>query len=43
MIWLLANVVVLLMGLDSFAVGIKALSWCSNTARGADEYLLTRG
>jgi hypothetical protein len=24
----LANVVVLLVGLDSFAVGIKALGWC---------------
>jgi hypothetical protein len=28
-IWPLANVVALLMGLDSSAVGIKALSWCS--------------
>ena len=27
-IWPLANMVVLLMGLDSSAVGIKALSWC---------------
>jgi hypothetical protein len=27
-IWPLANMVVFLMGLDSSAVGIKALSWC---------------
>ena len=27
-IWPLANMVVLLAGLDSSAVGIKALSWC---------------
>jgi hypothetical protein len=26
--WPLANMVVLLTGLDSSAVGIKALSWC---------------
>ena len=27
-IWPLANMVVLLTGLDAFEVGIKALSWC---------------
>jgi hypothetical protein len=41
-IWPLANVVVLLMGLDSSALGINALSRCTNTTRPQIEYLLTR-
>jgi hypothetical protein len=38
----LPDVVVLLMGLDSSAAGINALSWCANTAKARAEYLLTR-
>jgi hypothetical protein len=38
----LPHVVVLLMGLDSSAAGVNALSWCANTARARAEYLLTR-
>jgi hypothetical protein len=34
-IWPLANMVVLLMGLDSLAVGIKVLSWCYQHKLGA--------
>ena len=42
--WPLANMVVLLTGLDSSAVGIKALSWCCQhrPLGAAGEYLLTR-
>jgi hypothetical protein len=41
-IWPLANMVVLLMGLDSSAAGIKALSWWYQHRSGPlDEYLLT--
>jgi hypothetical protein len=33
-IWASPSVVILLMGLDSLSVGIKALSWCSQHRSG---------